>query len=307
MGGVISIPENIGHSVIEASLNPPEYSTFYLDKNMFPKFIGVDKCPKTIVCRIHGSTLLGADYKPLEYPLEKVLNEKEDIQLVVLKPSIDSCSGHGVMAFKRESDKYFYNGQELTERFLLDYGQDFTLQEGIIQSEYMRQFNTSSVNTIRLYVYKSVKDNQCHVVGGALRIGKNGSFLDNAHAGGRFVGINMENGELGKTTYDTEGFASPEHNGVDFSKGCFHIPNWNAVKEFAANVVTAIPHMRYVGLDIALDKRDNPTLIEYNCGNGSMITGAGFWLLLYTQQHPFGEFTDEIVEYCLSKQINKNE
>lgn len=43
------------------------------------------------------------------------------------------------------------------------FGRDFIIQECVEQSEYISQFNPSSVNTLRLSMYRSVKDNKCHI------------------------------------------------------------------------------------------------------------------------------------------------
>ena len=47
-----------------------------------------------------------------------------------------------------------------------------------------------------------------------------------------------------------------------------------------------------VALDIAVDKNNNPTLIEYN------INGFSYWLFQFSGQVALDGFTDEIIEYC---------
>ena len=53
----------------------------------------------------------------------------------------------------------------------------------------MAQFNSTSVNTLRIVVYRSVTDNNLYVTNSILRIGLKDSVIDNAHAGGVFIGI----------------------------------------------------------------------------------------------------------------------
>jgi hypothetical protein len=70
------------------------------------------------------------------------------------------------------------------------------------------------------------------------------------------------------------------------------IPNWDKVLLFAKNIGDRILHHRLIALDIALDKNGEPVLIEYNLGMFS------YWLFMYTNQEVFGEYTDEVIDYC---------
>ena len=53
-----------------------------------------------------------------------------------------------------------------------------------------------------------------------------------------------------------------------------------------------VPHHRLLALDIMVDKYDNPRLIEFNC------EGYGMWVFQFSMGSAFGEYTDEIIEYC---------
>ena len=82
----------------------------------------------------------------------------------------------------------------LSASFLSDIcGDDIILQEALEQHSDIAKFNKSSINTLRLSVYRSIKDEVCHITGVIMRIGYSGSVVDNAHQGGCFVGID-ENG-----------------------------------------------------------------------------------------------------------------
>lgn len=51
-------------------------------------------------------------------------------------------------------------------------------------------------------------------------------------------------------------------------------------------------HQRLVALDIMLDDKDEPVLIEYN------IRAFGIWAFQFTNGSGFGKYTDEVIEYC---------
>ena len=291
------VPEDIGHAYIEDVLNPPLFSAYYSDKNLFEETFKEGTLPKTVARRIGGSILLDKDYQPLTEEI------KSNSDRLILKPSAGTSSGVGVELFVK-SDKGYVNsttGEVLTREYLTRYGDDLILQEAVRQSEYVSYFCKTAVNTIRLATYRSVKDERVHVTAGILRIGRDGEFVDNAHAGGVYLGVNTETGELGKTAFDQYGNQTKEWNGIDFSKSAFKLPNWEEVVEFAKYIGSSNHHSRLLALDIALDENDKPKLIEYN------IRWFSYWLFMFNGQLPLGEFTDEIIEHCLKHKRNRRQ
>ena len=130
------------------------------------------------------------------------------------------------------------------------------------------------------------------MLGAALRIGKTGSKVDNASSGGVIVGVD-DNGKLAQCVYDKYGNASTIYNGIDFSNEEFTIPNFEMVKAFAIKICKRLPHMRLFALDIVLNESNTPKLIEVNTQNFSVK------FLQLTKQPVFGEFTNDVIEYCI--------
>ena len=284
------VPEDIGRIIIEEKLNPSRYRDFYNDKSLYPVLLGTTKVPQTILCRINGSVILDASLTPLRTDVETACcNAKR----VILKPSIDSSSGQGIEMFEYDNGKYINEKRAiLTMDYLLNYSKNFVLQEVIKQHYDLARFNESSLNSIRIATYRSVKDEKSHVLSAILRMWKSGSCVDNAHAGGRYVGIDVKTGKLGNYTCDQYGNKSPIWNQVDFSNNTFYIPCWNSVVSLSKEISQKVYHHRLLALDLTVDKDGTPLLIEYNLG------GFSYWLFEFTNQKPLGEFTDEIIDYC---------
>lgn len=285
------VPEGIGRIIIEEILNPPRFRSYYEDKNAFPVILGNEYLPKPIILRIQGC-FRGGDYLPIlnRFNIEWLSSRK-----LVLKPTLDSSSGRDVIIFEKRDKQYVSVTNSdivLTFDFLKEYGKDFVLQEAIEQHSFMAQFNATSVNTIRLATYRSVVDEKVYVTGGLLRIGGKGSCVDNAHSGGKFVGIDVLSGILGNATYTQFGDETSIWNDIDFSKNKFQIPFWSDVIDLAVDTASKILHCRLLALDIAISKTGKPILIEYN------ISGFAYWLFEQVGQKPLGEFTDEIIDYC---------
>lgn len=289
------VPEDIGHMVIENTLNPRIYRDYYSDKNIFPQFVPAEALPATIVCRMGGSQLLDANHAPATGRLNALL---EPYSRVILKPSTDTNSGLGVMLFTKSDGVWRYAKDKetvLSEEFLLAYRDDFVLQEALSQHADLARLCSTAINTLRIAVYRSVKDEQPHVIAAVLRIGHQGEFVDNAHAGGRSTGINLETGELQDRVFDQYGRSYSTWNEIDFSKNHFTVPAWQEAKQLACTVSSRLRHMRLTAYDIAIDASGHPKLVEFN------VDGFAFWIFYYAHQLPLGTYTDEIIDYCKQK------
>ena len=292
------VPDDICHNVIEPILNPKRFLSAYEDKCLFDKMLWSSFCdnitPYTFVKNIGGANF-DINYSPIESINQVIREIPQEITTLIIKKSLDSSSGRGVAFVKRDKKGVFVDfstGEEFSEQYLNKYfKQNFVVQKAMTQAPFMRQFCRTSVNTIRMAVYRSVKTNTPHVINTIIRIGKDGSLVDNAHAGGMFVGVNND-GVLGKYVCNQYGEKEVIFNNVNFSASEFKIPNYDRVKEFAEKVANALPHQRLLALDVMLDENNNPVLLEYN------IRAFSVWLFQFTNGAGFGEFTDEIIEYC---------
>ena len=286
------VPEDIGHAVIERILNPLEHRATYADKNLFPVLIGKENVVKTVACRM-GGVLLDSDYHLLsKRAFDEILQQQNSL---ILKPSVRSNSGKGVRKFTNQKGLFIDSdeGFSLTYDYLNNYKGEFVLQEALEQSDFMNHFCSTAVNTLRITVYKSIDDNEPRIIGSVMRIGRNGAIVDNGHAGGRFVGINIQNGHLANKVMDQYGFSDNSWNGISFTDSNYSIPNWDKVLTFAKYCASRIHHHRLIALDITLDRNNNPVLIEYN------IDGFSYWLFMFSGALPFGDYTDEIIDYCI--------
>ena len=129
-----------------------------------------------------------------------------------------------------------------------------------------------------------------------MRIGAKGNCIDNAHGGGMFVGVDS-NGKLGKFVCNWLGETKTIFNNIDFEHNDYFVPNFEEICKFAVNVSEKIIHHNLIALDIALNEENKPVLIESNLG------GFSAWFFQFTNGSAFGEYTDEIMEYCYNKYL----
>lgn len=282
------VPEDILHRVVEPALSPRRYWEEYEDKNNFGRIVGEEWLPQTVASCQRGKRL--GDVESLtDCPFSSL----------ILKASTGTSCGDGIMKFDRVGERYYTtDGCLLSERLLQNYGSDYVLQEAVCQHPFTAQFNATSVNTFRMAAYRSLTDGRVHLTAAVLRIGRSGAWVDNALAGGRYVGVDMTTGVLGSTTFTHLGQPSKVWNGVDFSATRYVVPGWEAVCRLAVHVGERLPHARLAALDIALRRDGRPVLIEYNIG------GFSPYFYHFTGQTIFGEYTAEVVDYC-ARRLNR--
>ncbi len=291
------VPEDVLHHTIEPILNPFKFQPYYEDKNFFAKILKKEYLPQELL-RVVDGFWYTADYKKIcvENAEDILISQYPTVKKIVLKPSVDSCSGHGVVFFERNGKQFLQLGQNSNvtfEEYVKKQAPDnFIVQECLCQSAFMSQFNPSSINTIRVSVYKSVVTNEADVTAAIMRIGRKNSLVDNAHAGGVFVGVGLD-GKIGKVVLNQYGEEFAFFNDIDFSSSDFQIPQFDKVISFAKEIADECIHHRLFALDIMIDDLDEPKLIEYN------LSGFSSWLFQFTGVPAFGKYTDEIIDYCV--------
>ena len=288
------VPEAISHNIVEAILNPMEHRAYYTDKNMFDKIMPDGFLAPTILRRINGF-FFDKDYCSCPEPdLERLLDGYERI---VVKPTVDSSSGHGVTIFQRDGKDFTaLNGgmkdKILTIPRLIEFfGKNLIVQKCFQQSPFMAHFCDTCVNTIRLCVYRSVSNDEVVIPASIMRLGHKGAYVDNNHAGGVSIGV-FPDGRLNTYSTDQYGQRYTKVNGLDFEKEQYVIPNFNKIIDFAKEVGKNLIHCRLSNIDVMIDECGKPHLIEYNLN--SMST----WLYQFDCGVAYGQYADEIIDYC---------
>lgn len=283
---------------INRILNPIRYDGYLSDKNNFDKILDPTILPKTIL-RIICGQLYDSDYNPIHNLTETGFQSHiSPFERIIFKPTVESNSGHGIDLFIKKGHKFFNNkNEELTISSFLAKGDNALLQEGLQQCKFMSQFNSSSINTIRIATYRSVKDNKVHILSIVIRMGASGKFIDNLHGGGKMVRINS-NQYLANHCIDQYGTSYKNHNGIDFTKRIL-FPYYTSVCELVKTEAKKLVDTRLIQWDIMINQNNIPRIIEFN------INSFSFWIAQMTGTPAFGEYTDEIIEY-VHAQLNKS-
>lgn len=283
------IPPSIFYPVIEPVLNKRMMAKAIKDKNYYSQILCSSDMPATLLRKINGFYY---DYK---YSILKISDKYlvdilKPYNKVILKSTLDTGGGEGIMLFTRTGDKFSMDSTILSVDTIQSVGFDFILQEYIDQHDFFAALNHSSVNTVRVLTYRSVIDDSVNILCGMLKIGKAGCFLDHGNLGGVSIPVSVE-GFTATHAHDAKGKKLDTFNDMKISN-IGRVPNYTRIKNLAVSVAQHSYYVRLLGLDFTMTKDGQPLLLDINCWkNGINQFQFGHGTL-------FGDFTQEIIDYC---------
>ncbi len=287
------VPDSLYFTHIEPMLNNREYSRSFADKNMYSLLIDKSLLPSVWLRKMHGA-YLDEDYKlvgDVDEMLEKLAGEQDR---VIIKASVDSQGGKSIVMLESKDGGFFAGSVKVTKKWLEHhFGDNFLLQQVVQQHSSYGAFNPTSLNTLRVYTYRSVTDESVHVLHSVLRVGAPGFVIDNVSSGGKACGVSSE-GTLNGNIYDINGKGYRALNGLDSLKGT-HLFKYEAVMDLAKQLAAKQPYCRVIGFDICVDENERVLLIELNNFD------VGVDMLQFCNGPLFGPFTDEVLAFCVRK------
>jgi len=284
------IPENIYYLTIEPTLNKKPFYKSYSDKNFYDLFYEGEMFPKTLLRRINNNY-----FDPLYIPVNidsKVLKDLMGIaKRIILKPSIDSGGGENVILMNRNNGEFEDNyGNKLTVDLLDKFSSDFVLQPYIEQHDYYKKFNKTSVNTVRILTYRDVKTEEIHILQSVLRIGKQGSYVDNQASGGIACGVDNK-GRLRSFAVDKTGNKYVEYSGIKFIEAG-KLFKYEEMCGIARDIAIKNYYFRLLSFDFCVDSNGKVILIEIN----NMNHEINFYQM--TNGPLFNQYTKDVINYC---------
>lgn len=288
------IPAKLVHCYLTSILNPIPYNAYFEDKNMFDKILPKEILPTTLFRRMDGKWYNHA-YKLLDYTsVLKELKELPEKSKVIIKPSKNSSSGKGVKVFEFVSGQWsnvIEKEKSLEESILSVWGdKDIIIQEVIKQHSFFSKLSPTAVSTMRIVVYNSPVDGEIHIIWRGLRVGGEGSIVDNNHAGGLMFGLD-EKGKIYPFGTDQCGNKYTIFNGIDYSEQTLVIPNFDKVIRLVKEITPRLLPHRFIAYDIAQSEEGKPIVIEYN------LRGYGGWVCQFAGDYMLGDKTKEILQY----------
>ena len=226
--------------------------------------VGISQ-PETIGKIIRGQ-LLTNTLEPMS--CQDLFTAIREMKKIFIKP-VSGTGGYGILIFNNRGEGKFRNregrpmGTDLVREICSE--KDWIIQKGLEQDSQLSRIYPHSVNTFR--VATENKSGKVRILGSTLRMGREGSELDNGTQGGILVSIDLESGEISDhaTSETCEYFKY--HPDTQFHFSSYKIDRWRDVYDFVLESARKLPQFTYLGWDIALAE-DYPVAIETNLNFG---------------------------------------
>lgn len=276
-------PEYLFSSILEPKMNPMDYRYVLDDKLLLSLFCtGIDNIRTPHAYCILSDGICFDERKNIIDLQSTNVNwgGKTD---VIIKPAQDTSSGVGIEMVKGK-EAIITNLREKTKK-----KGAYIVQERIVQHDQLSKLYPESVNTFRVITY--IWNGKVFHMPLALRLGQGGSYLDNAHAGGMFIGVNNI-GELNDVAFTEFGDRYLEHPDTHISFKGYVLDFVPELIKKAKSLHLNAPQLGIISWDLTVDQNGKFVLIEANTRGQSiwfpqMANGTG----------AFGKNTAEILRF----------
>lgn len=253
------IPDDLHYCYIDPYFNNWKEAIYVDNKCMYDRLFRDVIQAENIVWRSNQLWFDGTSTAPLSP--EALRSKVAAYPAVFVKIATESEGGSGV----------FYIGGEGKEAAFEDCIRkttaDLVVQKPIVQHAQLSRINSSSVNTIR--AISLLEETGVTVYSSILRMGIDGSKVDNASSGGITCGIDAH-GHLKKYAYTAKGQRFQEHPNSKIVFEDYPIPSFDKILERIPGLHCQVPHFRLVSWDFAVREDGEPVLIEANLRYGEI-------------------------------------
>ena len=250
-----SIYNNIDISVSQSKISMNDF--FIMKKINTPFSIGIIK--KGLIYNSLREKLL--------YPEFIEMLKESNSDKFFIKPD-KGLGGNGIIVIRKIKSDLYIDEELLNEKLFVTRVKhsDYIIQESILQRSDLNTINPTSVNTLR--VVTQYFNNAYKISAAVLRIGRNGSLVDNSAQGGISVNIDIEKGTLNKfafTEHTMERFE--KHPDTNFRFDGFILKEWDKIKLNILDFANKASEFPEIAWDIAL-LENKITAIEINSDYG---------------------------------------
>lgn len=278
------VPEYIYYAVIERRLNRRDFSRAYMDKNIYDKIFPKKYLPRTYL-KIENGVIFNGGLETIDTKeANRIFSSINDE--VVVKKTIGSYGGKDILFLDEECRLPDGRKADSIEKVREILGNDLIIQEKVRQHDDIGRFHPSSVNTIRMITLRW--DNRVREISTILRVGMDGSLLDNISQGGFAVGIDKEGNlsDVGNINMIDDFQEHPQTKEAFMGS---KIPNYHLVKDMARELHGILTQFNIISWDFSVNTKKEPVFIEAN------IMGQGLHHHQYYNGPLFGELTEDIL------------
>ena len=274
------IPDSIWFVDILPYFNNKKIALAYNDKALFNKLLRGVRKPETIVKKMGGYFYNGDGEQIISRAEAENLCRNEEH--LIIKPGF-GMKGKGMAFYDLDSkDKKDISG------IFDEFPKDFVVQRIVKQHPDLARLSETSLNTIRVVSFHF--QGKVHILSALLRIGKNGSRVDNVSAGGSACPIKPDGWLYEKSVNRQSQWTDCTPDGIKYKD--IQIPNYSGIIDKIKELHCQLPYFNILGWDFAVNNDNEPVLIEFNTKPGQNQISCG---------PTFGDITDEVLEEVFIK------
>lgn len=278
------LPHDLYYTRIDPYFNPASMGRVLDNKCLYSRlFPGIPQ-PETVISRMGGHYY---DAQGNHVPKAKALELLDAEPAVFAKVATTSCGGKGV---------FFLDSREgaISRLFTqeIKHEKDLIVQRPVRQHAAFAALNESSVNTLR--ILSVLSQDGVKIYSSVLRMGVDGSHVDNASGGGVTCGV-QEDGKLRKHAYQVNGTRFDNHPASGIAFDGYQLPGVAEAKKLVEKAHPLMPHFRMISWDIAIQEDGSPIMIEANLSKGGLSSHQ------LNNGPLFGEDTKKILDEVFGK------
>ena len=285
-------PEIIFSTEIEQSFNDYYQVKVFADKNLndvlFSNAVENVRTPKTYLYNSFGRYYDGERNLITK---ERAVEILDSLSSAVIKPTIDSSSGRDVNILDMQSGVNKKTGEK-AEQIIDRYRANFIVQEKILPNEELKTIYHNSINTLRVITY--LLNGNVYTCPISLRLGGNGSEVDNIHAGGISIAVG-DDGVLADCAYRL-GYGDTfdkfcEHPDTKVKFGGYRLSFVNSIIEAAKKLHNYTNGVGLISWDFTVNDKNEIIVIEAN------YKGQSSWFpQMLSGKALFGDNTSKILK-----------
>jgi|GEM_PF-3162784 len=233
--------------------------------------LGIAHVTHYISDKNYQDVVLGPELKFNENCIKNISGEFYDSKMnhITREEAMQIMNSHDRLVFKRTLGFGHGTGVLVADKkdfqdVINKWGSNYQAQKLIKQSSILSYFNESSVNILRLHTV--FWKGQVYYLGGILRVGAPGAFLDL-----------LSKSELQPLTLGINDDGTFQNHIVDLVNGKVvedvfgkkvqgQLPDFPALIEKLKRLHLKLPHNKIIGWDITLDENDEYLCVEFNTG-----------------------------------------
>ena len=192
----------------------------------------------------------------------EALDALSDIENCIIKPSKDSSAGIGVKSLNCNNG-ISYDTHESIGDIIESYRGNFVVEKKIVNCENLKVLNPSSCNTLRVHTWRNKETAQIVFVSSFLRVGRQGSIIDNAFAGGIAIPLNEE-GVLSNSGCTLKNYSRIEKSDTGITFRGYKIEDFDRIIDATITAHKNLPHFDFIGWDVTIDDKNEVVIIEFN-------------------------------------------